>query len=379
MERYTYPTFIKCDAPDKAIKQADESYKLPIDLKKAFHYTYVDVHGRQPKAETNPFFDEYGQLLDNSEELRFLSPGIADDTESKIGESRKLGRGIARYILSEHYGYKWFGKIQTLLQTQQDGWTVQRPSTGGDTPDWLISDGNSNHCIGEAKGTHSRIVTTSELVEKWRKQCTNIVVKKDNNEKKLKSWLIVTRFVNENTTDKPEQLIEDPYTEGEDLNENDFSSLNRFIIRNHLSNSLYRISNFRLGLRIQQDVLFEKETNQVMTWRPLIKEISHISFIGKPIGNFAHNFSNFHWRELRHIRRHPELWNEFIEFYEMYNSNVYFDGIAVSPIRGFLDSSYNPIDFSEYNLDNYPFVSLLKDGNIIIPMSLMRPYNLITL
>lgn len=374
MNRYTYPIFRHCNAPEKAILQVDNTYKLSIDLKKAFHHTYIDVHGRPPKEGTNPFFDEYEDLLDTSDELRFQVPGIADDTESKIGESRKLGRGIARYILSEYYGYTWFGKIQTLLTNSQDGWTVERPPSGGDTPDWLISNGSAEVCIGEAKGTHSHIVTDSNLVEKWRKQCTNIIVKKDNNAKKIKSWLIATRFVNEKK-DKPEQLIEDPYTEGEELRDLDFPSVNKYIVRSHLSNALFRLGLFRLGIRIlQYDLTVEKF--KVMTWRPLIKEISHLCFIGRPIGNIG---SNLHFREYAFMTRDRDHREEFFPYYEMWSSNTYFDGIALNTIETFLNDSIPKDEFSEYNLDKYPFVSLLKDGNLIIPMSLMQPDKVIEL
>ncbi len=379
MKRFTYPTFIDCKPPSKVVKQKDNSYKLSIDLKKAFHHTYIDTHDRTPKEGTNPIFDEYEQLLDYSDELRFQSPGIADDTESKVRESGKLGRGIARYILSEYYGYTWFGKIQNLLSNSNDGWTFERQKEGGNTPDWLISDGSSQFCIGEAKGTHSHIDTASQKVKDWREQCTNIIVKKNNRTKKLKSWLIATRFVTDKTTDLPEQLIEDPYTEGEEMNGDDYPSLNRCIVRNHLSNSLYRISNYRLGLRVQQDALFENNKYQVMTWRPIIKELSHLSFIGKPTRNIETAFSHWHWRDLFHFRQDPDFWNEFVSFYEMVSSDISFDGIAVNTVQNFFNNSYSQIETDKNSLDNYPFISLLNDGNIIIPMSLIRPDKLITL
>lgn len=312
MKRFTYPKFIDCKPPSNVVKISNDVYKLSIDLKKAFHHTYVDTHNRPPRLGTNPIFDEYEQLLDNSDELRFQSSGIADDTESKVRESGKLGRGIARYILSEYYGYTWFGKIQNLLSSSYEGWKVERPKDGGNTPDWLISDGNSQFCIGEAKGTHSHMEMNSKKVQDWRKQSTNIVVKQNNNSKKLKSWLIATRFVTDKTTDLPEQLIYDPFTEGDMLNDNEYPSLNRLIVRNHLSNTLYRISNFQLGLRVQEEASIENYKNQIMTWKPIIKELNHLSFIGKPIGGIGNN--SWFWKEFYHLRNHPDIWNEFITF-----------------------------------------------------------------
>jgi hypothetical protein len=373
MKRYTYPTFISCKAPRKAIQLPDKSYKLPICLKKSFHHTYVDTHDRPPRRGTNPIFDEYEQLLDSSDQLRFLSPGIADDTESKIGESRKLGRGIARYILSEYYGYTWFGKIQNLITGPQRGWSIERTPKGGNTPDWLISDGGSQHCIGEAKGTHSTIDTSSAKVKDWREQCTNIIVKHNKRKRKLKSWLIATRFVTDQTNDLPEQLIEDPYTEGEELSSNDYQSMNGLIVGNHLSDSLFRISNFRLGLRVRQNNSTDGLKYRTMTWRPIIKELSHLTFIGRPKGFSSFYTSRWHWREFMHFRDDIDFWAAFLDFYTMFNDDLTFDGIAVNTIRNYFSNNFSEINIEENSLDNYPFISLLKDGNLIIPMSLMRP------
>jgi hypothetical protein len=63
----------------------------------------------------------------------------------------------------------------------------------------------------------------------------------------------------------------------------------------------------------------------------------------------------------------------------MFDSDISFDGIAVNSVKNFFNNTYMPIELSEYLLDNYPFISLLNDGNIIIPMSLMRPDKLINL
>lgn len=379
MKRYTYPTFVDCDVPSKAIQLPDKSFKLPIDLKQAFHHTYIDTHEREPKSGTNPIFDEYEQLLDSSDQLRFLSPGIADDTESKIGESRKLGRGIARYILSEHFGYTWFGKIQNLITRPQNGWTVERTPEGGNTPDWLISDGESKFCIGEAKGTHSTIDKDSKKVKEWRKQCTNIVVKHNERKTKLKSWLVATRFVTDTTSDLPEQLIEDPYTEGEELNHNGFPSLNKVIVGNHLSNSLFRISNYNLGLRVQNEIsidhYYDRKEYQILSWRPTIKELSHLTFIGKLALSTTslHSYRSYNRDFSRGLWSKSEF-EEFIRFNSMFNREHFFDGVAVNTISNYFGGNYRPIKFDENSLEKYPFISLLKDGNIIIPMSLMEPH-----
>lgn len=62
----------------------------------------------------------------------------------------------------------------------------------------------------------------------------------------------------------------------------------------------------------------------------------------------------------------------------MFNSEISFDGIAVSTVKNFFNNTYSRIDIDKNSLNNYPFISLLDDGNIIIPLSLMRPDKLMT-
>lgn len=368
MIRNTYATFIKCTPPPQAISIDTIIYKLPIDLKKAFHHTYIDTHGIQPKSGTNPIYDEYEQLLANSDELRFLDIGIADNTESKIRESGKLGRGIARFILAEYYGYKYFSKIQNLLGDNSGEYQVQRKADGGSTPDWLISDDNINFCLGEAKGTHSEINLSSDQVNDWRAQCNNIVVKKGGKNIKLKSWLIATRFVTESEIAyKPEQLIEDPETDGEQLNENEYNSCNFFIAKKHIVQNLIRTSNFQLAIKLNDKNAIDGKI-KILTWVSIISEFSHIEFIGRPINESNNRFYN-------HLIYDIENSND-IDWSNNYYTELnlgYFDGMALQEISRFIDGVKTvPFNYKNINLDKYPFISFLNDGSILIPMSLMK-------
>lgn len=369
MIRHTFATFIKCLPPPEAIQIFENIHKLPIDLKKAFHHTYIDTHGIEPKAGTNPIYDEYEQLLANSDELRFIDNGIASNTESKIRESGKLGRGIARFILSEYYGYKYFGNVQNLIANGYDGYKLIRTVKGGDSPDWFISDGATKFCLAEAKGTHSAIVLDSKQVNAWREQSTNIIVKKDKKIVKLKSWIIATRFVTESEVGyKPEQLIEDPETDGEELNQDEYSSCNSFIARNHVFESLVRTSNFKLAVKIQDRTSIDEKV-KVLTWSPIIRELKHLEFIGKPMGSdlfnnnhFINEANNFDW---------------LLRNYNSINFPGYFDGIASDEVLNFFGQENNKILSYDIDVSKYPFISLLNDGSILIPMNLMKPQRVV--
>ena len=370
MKRYTYPIFSKCDAPSAAEKTESGEYKLHLDLKAIGHHAYIDTHGFAHPRGKNPIFDEYEPLLDSSEELRFIEPGIADDSESKIGESRKLGRGIARYILSEYYGYTWFGKIQNLIKHPCDGWSAERLSDGGYTPDWLISNGTDDHCIGEAKGTHQEIKLDSKQTEAWREQCKNVIIKKDGRKKSLNSWLIATRYVKEGQSDKPVQLIEDPPTDGEPINGNDYPSLAKFIVRDHLSHTLSRIGNYELAIRTLGEQVVEGKT-RVLIWQPTLKGLSHLMFIGRPVERLPVPW--WQW-ETTYYSTLSEYWSYTMQYANLLGRDVFFDGIALDVVTGFLNrGDCKPLVTTEYLTSDYPFVSLLSDGNILLPLQLIKP------
>lgn len=377
MKRFTYPKFINCKPPSAAIIDSNGIYKLPIDFKKVCHMTYIDSHGFSPAKKKNPIYDEYEELLDDSDELRFQHPGIADNTESKIRESGKLGRGIARYILSTYYGYVWFGNIQNLMEQSYKNWEVSRPSRGGNTPDWLISNGLRKFCLGEAKGTHSEIKVKSPIVDSWRKQSLNINLTNNQIKKSLKSWLIVTRFVTNKQIAKPDQLIEDPETNGERITDGEFQELNKLIVRSHLIQGLYRTSNFDLGIQIKDE--FKTGKVRVLTWKSTINTLSHLTFIGRPTDTFSIPTPNSFWFD-NYSELDPEAYFKINnDFNKLLNAGGYFDGMAIDILNNYRDNSYDPLNTSEIILDDYPYTSLLNDGNLIIPMAFMKPDKIIEL
>jgi hypothetical protein len=150
-------------------------------LKKAFHYGYLDRHGKTPKAGKNPFLDEYEDLLDPAEDMRFTQLGVAHDNEGKTAESGKLGRCMALGLLTEHYGYTWFASISNLRDAPERGWSAHKKKERGNAPDWLIAkEANSatddNFAVAEAKGTHNRIPVNGAKRTDWREQVQNIVI-----------------------------------------------------------------------------------------------------------------------------------------------------------------------------------------------------------
>ena len=184
----------------------------------------------------------------------------------------------------------------------------------------------------------------------------------------MKSWLIATRFVKEGSKVLPEQLIYDPNTEGELINDNEYSSLNSYIAKEHLSDSLFRISQFRLGSMVRGD-LKKGDSLQIMTWQCIIKGIDHLTFVGGPMNQQCYPWL---WDDL-FFRRAPDFWDNYVSCIESLNGNLLFDGIVINVIQDFLKGTYTRFEFNDVDYENYPFISLLPDGNILIPLSLMKP------
>lgn len=376
MKRIVYPIFEKCEPLTKAIELDDRKYKLEIDLKNAFHQGYIDRHGVMPSHGRNPFLDEYENLLTDSDELRFKSPGIGSDKEAKIGESAKLGRSFARGILSEHLNYSWFASIQNLKVKLENGWAAEKKNNG-DSPDWLVGS-NLDFAIAEAKGAHSKISLTSQKVEDWRTQVQNITIKHHGVNKSLKTWILATRFVTEDQkTELPEFLLEDPPLDGEELNSNDTPSLIRWISKTHIISNLERLGQFPLALRIEEDG-YEKRKTKVLVWQCIHPKLQHLRFIGRNIDFKYFAYLPLYWMEEFIFSSKPRRFVErFAEWHSFFGNTGFFDGMSIQPIQQLLGNGIpESIFVKEFDLSSYSYLSLLNDGSFIAPMNLMRPVDI---
>lgn len=376
MRKIVYPLFKNCAPLSQAVKDPSGSYKLEIDIKNALHYAYIGTHGTPPQISSNPYFEVYQDLIDNSNELRFIPPGIAVDADSRKGISAFLGRAFAMGVLNEYYGYNWFASISNLKKSPENGWSAVTKNTGN-SPDWLV--GNTlSFAIAEAKGTHSHIDINSRKVSEWRTQVNNIIINKNGNSRSLKTWIIATRFVlSTQKRVKPEMLIEDPPLDGTAISDNDFRSLALWISTSHTIRNLERLQLYNLILRIKEPK-FEK--SKVLVWQCIHPRFEHLRFIGNPIGISDFNvFQIFNWEDiLFHFNERRLLHG--MQFLCQHFHKGFFDGLEFGILSSIIRSEIpNPIKNQEYNTEQYPYISILADGSFIAPMSLMRPVDVKTL
>ena len=374
MKKFVYPIFRNCSPLPAAIVMDDKSFKLEIDLKNAFHQGYIDRHGVVPANGKNPFLQEYEDLIDNSEDLRFSKMGIGNDTEARIGESAKLGKCLARGILSQYYNYVWFASIQNLLNTPENNWNAIIKDAG-DTPDWLVGN-RDDFAVAEAKGIHARISIDSDKVNKWRIQAKNIKIQHHGKDQALKTWIIATRFVNTTKPkEKPQMLIEDPPLDGEFINQNSSSSLLRWISKSHIVANLLRIGQFKLIVRLDEQR--KEEPITVLVWQCIVPELQKFRFIGRPIGADSFHTIPFFYMEEFLFRPDPRRLFEILrEWYDFFSPEGFFDGMEISPVQALIRNAIPEAITFDYNSMQYDFISILSDGSFMAPMSLMRPVDI---
>jgi hypothetical protein len=379
MKRFVYPIYENCKPLTATLiipNGTGNIYKLELDLKNAFHQGYIDEHGVAPKGNKNPFLSEFEDLIDDCEELRFLEPGIGADTEAKIRSSARLGKSLARGLLSQHYGYTWFASIQNLKKTAKDRWKVEK-SYDGDMPDWLIGN-DKDFAVAEAKGVHSKINLKSAQAKNWRKQVRNVKVLDHGKETSLKTWIIATRFVTEkNKTEMPEMLVEDPPIEGIELNQENRYSFGRWLATTHIIKNLERLSQYGLIVRLVEGKYFKEPTNAIV-WQCLVPQLKHFRFIGKAIGSESFKSLPFYDIEFLLVHGNPRRFLHHIRvWYDCFGVEGFFDGLEITCVKQSLDGnlpqSYN---LQDLGLQEYRFISMLNDGSFIAPMSLMRPIDI---
>lgn len=370
MKKIVYPTFLGCKPPSYA-KPPTEPNGLELDLKKVFHWGFVVNHGLSPRPGTNPLFEVYSQLVDDGDELRFVEPGIGADRDTRIAESSLLGRAFAMGVLNELYGYTWCASISNIKNKPFNGWMVEKAAKGN-MPDWLVGNERGDAVVVEAKGTHDPIETDTAEFDGFRTQVRNVRVSYNGSPKSLDTYMIMTRFVlASKLDDKPEMLIEDPPLEGGVVGDNDRPSLAIWLSRYHMINNLQRIGQYDLIVSMGRP---EIRVGYRLIWECILPELRGMKFIGRPfeydglnvgatvpMGEFV--FDTYSLKPFR-LRG--------LNFYKTFQGG-FFDGVELNAVRSVLGSSVpERVRVRDGALDQYDFVSLLDDGSLVAPISLMR-------
>jgi hypothetical protein len=359
--RSLYLTLSKCDPPSAAVEDADGQYWVEIDLLKAFHGGYTELHGHSPGLNQNPLWDEYGRLLAKTHELRFIPPGIGADPEARQGESQRLGRVFARAYLHQHLGYRWFASFRNLRDEPWNGWSAS-PAGPGNSPDWLVAKAG-DAALAEAKGTHDLIEASSTAVRPWRKQLRNARVQRHGQTVSLEGWLVATRWV---TTRQPHTFpnffVEDPEMEGRPLGEDDWPAMERWVARYRTVQNLLRLG--REDLAYQLTVAPDSRTRtMVQLWRCVFPGLEKTLFIG------TLRAPELERKALNEVMYRPDRTSEFVRTADSLDRASFFDGLDIRVVKSLLNERIPP-QFEEV-LDPLFGVSLLSDGSLLAPLRLM--------
>lgn len=368
-----------CPPPSGAVTRGGK-LEIVINLKSAFHHGYIDLHGKPPASGTNPLLDEYSNLLVDSDYLIWSPPGIAGDDDARSGESHRLGRALSRAYLQQHCNYTWFAHISELTRTARGGWSVKQKAKG-DMPDWLISDGG-NTAVAEAKG-RSRSLNSG--LKKWRQQVQNVIVLKDGGAVSLPTYIVANRWVNSKQRVKPEIYVEDPPTEGRELTDEDSVGVAVWTMQVHTARNLMRLGQRALAARVLIRSSNENPSPiRVLVWRCVLPGLEHLRFIGRRVPHPSGFQCNDMLAVLESIVYNPESWRTeyklfpwFMAAVQEWRERAYFDGVLIDSVKSSLVGRAMPALF-ETRLPVLPEdVSLLGDGSLIAPASLMVPYDIL--
>jgi hypothetical protein len=359
--RRLYLSLSKCSPPSTAEKDADGRFWVEIDLLKAFHAGYTELHGRSPGLNQNPLWDEYGSLLAGTRELRFLPPGIGADPETRQLESHRLGRVFARAYLQQHLRYRWFTSFRNLRDEPWNGWSAQ-PAGPGNSPDWLVAK-RGDAALAEAKGTHDLIDANSSALPPWRIQLGNARVQRKGQPVSLEGWLVATRWV---TTQQPRTLpnyfVEDPVTEGRSISEDEWPALERWVARYRTVQNLLRLGREDVAVQLTRSP-DARTRPTIQVWRCLLPGLENRRFIGVLRAPFLE-------REARlEVSFRPHRADEFERMDDDFDRASFFDGLDVEVVRALLGETV-PREFGEI-LDPMFGISLLSDGSLLAPGRLM--------
>ena len=194
--------------------------QVDVDLKTLCHLMYLDNYGLTV-PNPNPCFLQYQDFVTPSSELEFASLGTHKET--KTAESMKLGKAFCRSFLYEHFGMIHFAHMDHILGKAPNApysqIRITRIPTGGDTPDYLCSDGTKAVFLAEAKGRQTgKLDFGNPTFQKFRNQFANVrVTNASGAALKLKGYIVATRFrlSNEASKTRSKMYAEDPYSQGD--------------------------------------------------------------------------------------------------------------------------------------------------------------------
>lgn len=316
-------------------------------------------------------------------ELKWQEPGIAQG-DHLTGESAKLGRIFARGYLALH-GYRWFADVKQLLKKPERGWSVSRPNPGN-MPDWLIGD-DSSAAVAEAKGTHAAIhANSSVLSDAWQPQLANIGVKHDGQTVSgLKGWIVATRWVTSGRRRTlPKLYAEDPVVPGDGPPDGpEWPSILLWLARVHTLRNLLRLARYRVAQRVSASAELREllPPARTPTWFCDAPGLNGVRFIGR---RMQRPFSDEHVRALLLFlvplaralgapRDWVDLRDNLRDWHQDERDNGWFDGVALGVVKSLRDDQLPPpLEQLEVQMVPRPFVSLLLDGSLRCPMSLMR-------
>ena len=142
-----------------------------------------------------PHSPDYELGLTGDVDFRMLGDGIGADPEFKRNTSNELGKVFAIWLMTKHYGYRYFcpyGLAQRLTASESEKWT---PREKGNLPDYVAGLDKNSPTILEAKGSYESIAFDNADFKQWREQARRAkLIDQAGAEIEVPRFVIATRW-----------------------------------------------------------------------------------------------------------------------------------------------------------------------------------------
>lgn len=280
--------------PDKLRKSSQENTadsEFFVYLAQLYHHYYTDSWGVNP-PRPNPADFEYLRFFAPCNDFRFSHIVSSIHEGKKRTISYEMGQAFCRYFLYEMCGITYFAHMDKVLDKKThpafNGMSIKRISKG-DVPDYLCAKSVLNPFIGEAKGRFSNIAFSSSAFNEWREQFARIeVLDKRNIRKKLKGFIVATKFTTEINTlkNRSKLLAEDPETLGDESLGQDEFGLGRGCIAIHYAKLISKLGLNLLAQSLEFGFVVPKDIQyNLPIWRCNFPPLDGQLFVGGYFGD----------------------------------------------------------------------------------------------
>ncbi|MGG6238732.1 hypothetical protein ACQ4N7_08835 [Nodosilinea sp. AN01ver1] len=390
---------IACNASPPEEEPKINIFKASINLDCLFGHLFRDLYD-QDLPETNYLGNHYLLFLTKDGHFRFNGSGVGAHKEAKISESKTFGKAFCRWYLQEYCNVTYFHHIDHILDRtiEIDGicYRLERKrNRRGDIPDYLCSFSKSYDAqtifLGEAKGSQTKAAMStnpekyflSKKFMEWNEQFKRMhLVDKENNELRIKGYLVATFLGNENHLNcETTVLAEDPFTPGNTpISPAASLALRRTTIAGHYASLFHKLGLPQLSQALRRSITpyrlpasyYQGELSVLETWTTDIISVAEHEFVGVffyPPAIPRHYIRLSDLEQLQEGLQAPELM--FLGLHRKIFDQV-LRIVEVGPEAADEVMDLSEVTGSDPNITPEAHSTIFRDGSILAPLEHFR-------